>query len=614
MATAAIEPTRGAGVRRRVRGHARGRRGRLRRRAGRGRVHGRRRHGRARRRALRGGRRRARRHRAGGDSSPGELLGDGVVSTSRRTRSSTPGRTTASTSSSDARESAAASSTSTRTARRAWRRARRGRPGRRPARRLLHQRRRQPDERPSRLPRAPRGLRRHGTNPLVDSIAESLAADGSLTEEQAECLAQGVVDEIGTIAWASCSPPATSTTSSRGAGRGHGRAAAGGRRLRRAAERVRLSGRRRSAGGPPPPDRRRPGARRRRWSSSRVVVALLVRQPVVGRRARRRRRPRPPSTTPTTTTEPVDGEPGAPGVGDPYYPGLGNGGFDVEHYTLDLTWLADEGALEGVDHDRGDRDPGPEPVQPRPLRARGPVGDRRRRAGRGRRATDRELVIDPADGHRRGRRLHDRRHLRRAARCRSARAPTSSTSAGRPTAGRPSWCRSRRARQTFFPVNDHPTDKATYTIRVTAPEDQTVAANGLLVARERHRARHPLVDLRGVRSDGQLPRADRHRRLRAGRRRRGRRTSRSATPSTGRWPTRRPSAVERHRRDDHAARRRLRAVPVRGLRRARRRRGRSASRSRRRRSRSSAPTSRGGPGRRPDPRCTSWPTSGWATR
>ena len=29
------------------------------------------------------------------------------------------------------------------------------------------------------------------------AIAESLAADGSLTEEQAQCLAEGVVDEIG---------------------------------------------------------------------------------------------------------------------------------------------------------------------------------------------------------------------------------------------------------------------------------------------------------------------------------------------------------------------------------------------------------------------------------
>jgi aminopeptidase N len=37
---------------------------------------------------------------------------------------------------------------------------------------------------------------------------------------------------------------------------------------------------------------------------------------------------------------------------------------------------------------------------------------------------------------------------------------------------------------TFFPVNDHPTDKATYTIKVTAPEDQVVAANGLLASRD----------------------------------------------------------------------------------------------------------------------------------
>jgi aminopeptidase N len=33
---------------------------------------------------------------------------------------------------------------------------------------------------------------------------------------------------------------------------------------------------------------------------------------------------------------------------------------------------------------------------------------------------------------------------------------------------------------TFFPCNDHPSDKATYEIRVTAPDDLDVAANGLL--------------------------------------------------------------------------------------------------------------------------------------
>jgi len=34
-------------------------------------------------------------------------------------------------------------------------------------------------------------------NPIVSAIADELAADGSLTAEQSQCLAQGVVDEIG---------------------------------------------------------------------------------------------------------------------------------------------------------------------------------------------------------------------------------------------------------------------------------------------------------------------------------------------------------------------------------------------------------------------------------
>jgi hypothetical protein len=29
--------------------------------------------------------------------------------------------------------------------------------------------------------------------------------------------------------------------------------------------------------------------------------------------------------------------PGAPGVGDPYFQGYGNGGYDVEHYDLAIT-------------------------------------------------------------------------------------------------------------------------------------------------------------------------------------------------------------------------------------------------------------------------------------
>src|SRR5690349_4437871 len=51
-----------------------------------------------------------------------------------------------------------------------------------------------------------------------------------------------------------------------------------------------------------------------------------------------------PTTEPPTVvvTEPpvtpaVEAQPGAAGAGDSLYPNLGNGGYDVQHYTLDLT-------------------------------------------------------------------------------------------------------------------------------------------------------------------------------------------------------------------------------------------------------------------------------------
>jgi len=48
----------------------------------------------------------------------------------------------------------------------------------------------------------------------------------------------------------------------------------------------------------------------------------------------------PGSTVPFT--------PGAPGVGDSYYPGLGNGGYDVQHYNLELAYAADDSVVTDV--------------------------------------------------------------------------------------------------------------------------------------------------------------------------------------------------------------------------------------------------------------------------
>ena len=40
--------------------------------------------------------------------------------------------------------------------------------------------------------------------------------------------------------------------------------------------------------------------------------------------------------------------PGAPGIGDPYYPAYGNGGYDVSHYDLRLKYQPATDELEGT--------------------------------------------------------------------------------------------------------------------------------------------------------------------------------------------------------------------------------------------------------------------------
>ena len=40
--------------------------------------------------------------------------------------------------------------------------------------------------------------------------------------------------------------------------------------------------------------------------------------------------------------------PGAPGIGDPYFPLDGNGGYDVEHYDLDVAYEPATDVLRGV--------------------------------------------------------------------------------------------------------------------------------------------------------------------------------------------------------------------------------------------------------------------------
>ncbi len=179
------------------------------------------------------------------------------------------------------------------------------------------------------------------------------------------------------------------------------------------------------------------------------------------------------STSPPTTAA---GTAGADGVGDPYYPQLGNGGYDVSSYDLQIEWLADDGIidatatlrltpqldldtfnldLEGLDVERVLVDGDETPTS---------------RAGR-------ELTIDPA------RVLAVGERVTVVVEYGGAPAPvrvgTDVFRVGWHTDGRDAYVVSEPAgAASWFPANDHPTDKALFRFSVTVPSDLGVIANG----------------------------------------------------------------------------------------------------------------------------------------
>ncbi len=186
------------------------------------------------------------------------------------------------------------------------------------------------------------------------------------------------------------------------------------------------------------------------------------------------------TTGPTTTTTEarVRGTPGADGAGDPYFPQLGNGGYDVDHYTLDLTWRADEGALDGVttieatttqDLSRFDLDLSGMEVRSVTVDGQAAAVER----------FGRELVITPSAAIAEGDGFIT--VVSYSGRPEPVSEGTDLFEVGWQTDGREAFVLSEPSgAATFFPANDHPTDEATYTFHVTAPSDQVVAANGIL--------------------------------------------------------------------------------------------------------------------------------------
>jgi aminopeptidase N len=168
---------------------------------------------------------------------------------------------------------------------------------------------------------------------------------------------------------------------------------------------------------------------------------------------------------------------GAAGVGDPYFPLEGNGGYDVSHYDLRLAYDPATHRLRGSTTitavarkglSRFDLDLSGYQVSEVTVRGH---AARFRRSGQ-------ELVITPGRGLVRGTRF-----------------TTVVSYAGVPKTVRRSrvgfgdygWIYTKdgafvgcepNAAHTWFPANDHPSDKASFRFRITVPTGRKVVANG----------------------------------------------------------------------------------------------------------------------------------------
>src|SRR4051794_12439656 len=171
-------------------------------------------------------------------------------------------------------------------------------------------------------------------------------------------------------------------------------------------------------------------------------------------------------------------KPGAPGIGDPYFPLDGNGGYDVARYVLDLTYRPQSGRLSGMatihatateNLSRFDLDF--DGMHVSSVRVDGRAAHWSRDHG--------ELRVTPAHGLPRRHQFTTQVTYAGVPR----RLPDGSgfirTDTGAIVMGEP------HGASYWFPVNDHPTDKAAYSLRITAPSSRQVVANGELAGKER---------------------------------------------------------------------------------------------------------------------------------
>ena len=172
---------------------------------------------------------------------------------------------------------------------------------------------------------------------------------------------------------------------------------------------------------------------------------------------------------------------GSDGIGDPYFPLMGNGGYDVLSYKLDVSYDPTTNFLQGTATIRAKatQDLTQFHLDLQGLNVRSVVV-RGSDAGWSR-AGQHELVIAPAKP------VREHTHFTTVVKYEGA--PTTLTVPGTdsdpmgfiPTSGGALIAGQPEVAATWFPVNDHPLDKAEYTFIITVPAGLEAVANGRLM-------------------------------------------------------------------------------------------------------------------------------------
>ncbi|MDC0772527.1 M1 family metallopeptidase [Streptomyces sp. HD] len=182
----------------------------------------------------------------------------------------------------------------------------------------------------------------------------------------------------------------------------------------------------------------------------------------------------------TACSSGVQGSPGSSGLRDPYFPKAGNGGYDVTHYDLDLAYEPEEEHVSGTatltaraTQDLSAFDLDLKGMDVKDVKVEGKHA-RWNRAGQ-------ELTVRPHDD------LADGETFRVTVRYSGTPATITDadgseegwlpTEAGALALGEPVGS------MAWFPANNHPSDKASYDIEVSVPEEFEAVSNGELLNR-----------------------------------------------------------------------------------------------------------------------------------